>query len=94
MVHVAVQHKVEDYKTWKTAFDNFSKTRKSGGERSFKLWRAAEDPNDISVLFEWDTLENARTFMKSTELKNAMQKAGVKEQPRIQFLNELDHGTL
>ena len=94
MVHVAVQHKVEDYKAWKAVFDNFSPTRKSGGERSYTLWRAAEDPNDISVLFEWDTLENARTFMKSTELKNAMQKAGVKEQPRIQYLNELDHGTL
>ena len=89
MVYVAVQHKVRDYKAWRMVFDNFITTRKSAGEQSFKIWRTEEDPNDLNLLFQWDSSENARSFMTSTELQTAMQEAGVDERPKIQYLSEL-----
>ena len=45
-------------------------------------------------MFEWDSIANAQNFMKSPELKSAMQNAGVSEEPQISFLNELDKGIL
>jgi quinol monooxygenase YgiN len=94
MPYVTARHKVSDYQTWKKAFDKFASTRKAGGEISYKIWRDAEDPNDLSLLFEWDTIENANKFMNSPELQTAMKEGGVTEKPRIQFLTTLDEGKL
>ncbi|MCP4632854.1 MAG: hypothetical protein GY855_07990 [candidate division Zixibacteria bacterium] len=46
------------------------------------------------MFFEWDNQNNAETFLASTELKSAMKKAGVVEEPQIQFLNEVTQGAL
>ena len=94
MAHLLVKHKVADYNTWKVTFDAFVETRRAGGEKSFQILHPDNEPNNLLVMFEWDSLENARSLMASAELKNAMKQAGVIEEPQIQFLNELDKGTL
>ena len=94
MTQVLVNHKVKDYDKWKEVFDNFAPTRRTGGEKSYRILRPSENPNDLTLLFEWDTPEHAQTFMKSTELKKAMERGGVAGEPTIQFLTEIDKGTL
>lgn len=94
MAYLTVKHKVKDYKAWKEVFDNFRDTRKSGGEKSYSIMSEENDPNRLHVFFEWDTEDRARTFMQSTELKDAMQKAGVIEEPQIEFLKALEDGKL
>jgi heme-degrading monooxygenase HmoA len=94
MPTIRIKHKVQDYDSWKNVFDNFVDTRKKGGEKSYQIWRTKNDPNDLDLMFEWDTEENARTFFKSPELKDTMKKAGVTEEPEIRFLTEADKGTL
>jgi quinol monooxygenase YgiN len=94
MAFVRVQHRVQDYDTWKQVFDGFHATRKSAGEKSYHIWQTEDDPNDLNLLFEWDNAENAHSFMASSELKDAMNKAGVLEHPRIDFLKEIDRGKL
>jgi antibiotic biosynthesis monooxygenase (ABM) superfamily enzyme len=94
MAHLFVKHKVADYNTWKATFDAFVETRRAGGEKSFQILHPDNEPNNLLLMFEYDNLENARSFMNSEELKNAMQKAGVIEEPQINFLNELDKGVL
>lgn len=93
-MHLTVQHKVRDYKAWKEVFDNFEETRRSGGEKSYHVMQTQDDPNDLHLMFEWDSPEKARSFFQSPELKDAMKKAGVVEEPKINFLNLLDEGTL
>jgi hypothetical protein len=94
MTFLRIKHKVRDYDSWKTVFDDFRETRKKGGEKSYWICQADNDPNDLDVTFEWDNEENARTFFKSPELKSTMEKAGVTENPEISFLKEVDKGTL
>ena len=94
MTQVLVNHKVKDYDAWKQVFDKFIDTRRSGGEKAFRILRPSDNPNDLTLLFEWDTTEHAQKFMKSPELKSAMERGGVAGEPKIQFLNEIDHGTL
>ena len=92
MTHILVKHKVDDYANWKKAFDNFADFRKSSGEKSFHILQQEEDANNLYLMFEWDSPENARKFFESGNLKDAMEKAGVSEAPEIHFLNESDRG--
>lgn len=88
MAHVLVRHKVEDFDKWKTQFDEHTSVREENGSKGSHVFRNADNPNEVIVLLEWDNLDNARQFANSDELKEAMQKAGVTDQPDIYFLDE------
>ena len=88
MVHVLVHHKVADYGRWKEAFDSHLSVRKHAGETGFRLFHSAEDPHDIFVMLDWQTVEEARKFMNSAELRDVMQKAGVVGTPEVQYLED------
>lgn len=94
MAHLLIRHKVKAYPEWKKVFDGFIDTRKAGGEKNYRIYHPDNEPNTVLAMFEWDNLNNARKFTNSSELKNAMSKAGVVEQPEIYFLDEYDSGTV
>lgn len=86
-------HKVEDYAKWKTEFDSDIDMRKEAGEKSYQIFHTDDDPNNLAILFEWDSLDNARKFMESNELREKMQKGGVIGEPEIRFLEEVEKGS-
>lgn len=94
MTNVLIKHRVNDFTAWKTEFENFADYRKAGGEKSHRILQTAHDPNELVLLFEWDSPDKARRFLESSELKEAMDKAGVAGQPEVHFLDEAFHGTL
>jgi heme-degrading monooxygenase HmoA len=85
-----VQHTVEEYDTWKSQFDGNAASRQASGSRGGVVLRNADDANQVVVLLEWDSLENARAFAESDDLRQAMQRAGVVGRPRVTFLDEAD----
>ena len=94
MTHVLASHKVNDYAKWKQTFDNFASTRKAAGEKSFLIMHSQNQPNDLTLLFEWDNRQNAEKFMHSPELKKAMEQGGVAGAPDIKFLDDAAQGKL
>ena len=78
--------KVEDYKKWKSVFDKHAATRKAKGSKGGKVFRSADDPNQVVVLLEWDTLQKMRQFSQSEDLRERMKASGVIGQPEIHFL--------
>ncbi len=92
MAYVHVRHRVKDFAAWKSVFDNAIKMRKTSGEKSYQVLQPENDPNNLVLLFEWDSLANARKFLASTELKSAMKQAGVIEEPEVYFLKEAARG--
>ena len=88
MVHVLVRHTVADYSRWKEAFDSHLNARKRAGETGFRLFHNAEDMREIFLLSDWQTVEEARKFMTSDELRDAMANAGVVGAPEIQYLED------
>ena len=52
--------------------------------------RNADNPNEMVVIFEWDSLEKARKFAQSEDLKKTMQRAGVIDKPDIYFLEKIE----
>lgn len=88
MATMLVQHTVKDFAEWKKVYDSVVDLRASNGELSDQIYRDASDPNKLTVIFKWDSLENARNYAESPELKAAMERAGVEGPPTIIFLNE------
>jgi quinol monooxygenase YgiN len=66
-----------DYAKWKHIYDQHAATRKASGSQKAHLFRDADKPNEIIILFEWDDLGKARSFARSDHLAKTMQKAGV-----------------
>lgn len=90
MPYVLVRHKVEDYVKWKPVFDEHGATRKASGFMGHHLFRNADDTHELVILFEVDDLERARQFVRSEDLRQAMQRAGVSDQPDIYLLDEVE----
>jgi heme-degrading monooxygenase HmoA len=44
----------------------------------------------VVILFEWESLEKARQYFQSDELRQNMQRAGISGPPDVQYLNEVE----
>lgn len=86
MVAILVKHTAPDYAAWKKVFDEHGSTRKRLGSKGSQIFQGTDNPNQVTVLLEWDTLENARKLTEDPSLREAMQKAGVQGKPEISFL--------
>jgi len=89
MIYLFVHHEVADYPAWKSVFDSSLDWRARNGERSCRIFRGVQNPNELSLLFEWENFDKARAFMALDELKSRMAKAGVKGAPQVQYLTEM-----
>jgi heme-degrading monooxygenase HmoA len=88
MVHVMVRHKVADFIRWKEAFDGHLSARKAAGEVSHRVLLSVDDPREVTILLDWDSLDRARKFAKSDDLKEKMQQSGVVGDPEVRFLED------
>jgi len=73
--------KVEDFATWKSGFDieEGKAIRKAAGMKAYQILQAADNPNYVVIITEWDSIDAARKFFQSEELKNANRESGVIE---------------
>jgi quinol monooxygenase YgiN len=88
MAILMVQHQVKDYETWRTVFDSAAPLRTAAGELTADVYRDAIDPNKVTVLNKWRSMEDAHKFAQSPELMEAMERSGVVGTPSVHFLNE------
>ncbi len=89
MITVLVHHQVNDYPAWKSAFDAALEWRHKHGEQSCRIFHVPGKVDELTLLFEWDSLEHARAFLASDELKQRMARAGVKGEPTVEYLTEM-----
>jgi quinol monooxygenase YgiN len=93
MATVFVKHTVADFDAWKPHFDDHANVREQYGEQGYTLYTDAENPTEVTILFEWDSAENAQKFIDESDLKEVMQEAGVVGDPEIQMLDEVEMKT-
>jgi len=83
--NVTIHIKVKDYATWRTAYDGHEKGRASKGITNGRVFRSAEDPNDVVILQDAADMAKARAWFSSDDLKEAMHKSGVVGSPTVRF---------
>jgi hypothetical protein len=86
MALLVVYHKVHDYAAWRPAYDAHEPARAAAGISNGRVFRRAEDPNDLVILLDVDDVDRARAWAASADLKAAMQNAGVVGEPVIHIV--------
>jgi heme-degrading monooxygenase HmoA len=90
MPYLLVRLNVAAYAKWKPVFDEYATIRQAEGSRGGRLLRNADTPNEMIMLFEWEDLAQARRlFAQSEEVREALQRTGVADQPDVSFLEEV-----
>jgi quinol monooxygenase YgiN len=87
-VLLVVRHPVADYAAWREVYDSIEPLRQEFGCTGQSVFQSPGDPNDVTVLHYWSTLEQAQGFAGSDALKEAMGRAGVAGPPRIEIVTE------
>jgi len=86
MMHMLIRSKVADFAKWKPVYDAHLSARQKAGLKEEHLFRNADDPNEVLLLFSVEDLDKAKTFIASDDLRQAMEKAGVSDKPDVYFL--------
>jgi hypothetical protein len=66
-------------------YDGREKSRSSAGITNGRVFRGAEDPNEVVILQDVADVAKARTWLGSDETKAAMEKGGVVGLPNVRF---------
>ena len=85
---VAINHQVETYERWKAVFDEFPPSQ--GGALFHRINRKVDDPNNVTVVAGFGSLDEATAFTNNPDLKEAMGRAGVTAPPRIEIFEEVE----
>ena len=73
MAYVLVEHRVGDFEIFKQVYLDDAERREQLGCKGGQVFRVADDPNEVIVMLEWETVEGARDFAGSLELEQAME---------------------
>ncbi len=87
MRYLMIRHKVKDFTAWKSVYEEHLTARQRAGLKDLFLLRSAANPNEVIILFESEDHAKAREFAESEDLRQAMERAGVADQPEIYFLD-------
>ncbi len=83
--NLTVHFKVKDFNVWRTSYNGHEKDRVSAGITNGRVFRSADDPNDVVILQDVADVSKARIWLGSNEMKTTMEKSGVIGSPSIRF---------
>ena len=84
---LVVTHQVEDFDRWLPVFESTSALKKTYGWKQSAVYSIDGNRNNVMVMEEFASLDKAKAFASSPELKAAMGKAGVAGPPVIHFIS-------
>jgi heme-degrading monooxygenase HmoA len=73
MAYVLIEHRVGDFEIFREVYLDDAERRERLGCKGGLVFRVADDPNEVIVMLEWETVEGARDFAGSLELEQAME---------------------
>ena len=77
MTIMFLRHHVADYDAWRRVYDSVGEMQRQGGVTKAAVYRAEDDPNDVLVMHEFSSAEEAHSFPENPDLRKAMGEAGV-----------------
>ena len=90
MALLIINHVVGDYATFEKVFLEDEERRKRTGSQGARVYRLAGDPNNIRVVLEFETAEQAREHAEGLELREAIKWAtGNVSMPRFEVLEHV-----
>jgi hypothetical protein len=82
---LVVRHKVNDYADWRAVYETIEPLRAQYGCTAARVLQLSTDSNDILVIHDFGTAEQAAGFAGDPELKAGMERAGIAGPPQIEI---------
>ena len=83
MTRMFARHTVDDYDTWRKAYDDFDGERDAMGVTAHGVYRGAANGQEITLFHDFEDLAAAEAFANSPRLMEVMKDAGVQGKPDI-----------
>jgi len=83
-----VRHRVQDYGAWRAVYEMVEGLRQQHGYSGAEVLVDPGDKQDVFVVHRFPTVTPAQAFAESSELREAMGRAGVVGPPRIEIAVE------
>lgn len=83
-----VRHRVGDYAAWRSVYETVEDLRQQHGCFGAEVLVGPDDKEDVFVFHRFPSLDQAKAFAGSADLREAMGRAGVAGPPRIEFAVE------
>ncbi|MCH7515141.1 MAG: hypothetical protein IH947_14545 [Bacteroidetes bacterium] len=87
VTYLAINHDIEDWETWKAAFDAHEPNRMENDMEVSALFRSVENENNVWVVLRTKDHESAAAFASSEDLKTVMKENGVLGEPEFVYLD-------
>jgi hypothetical protein len=86
MANIAIQLTTSDYDKWRPVFDKYKSVRQNAGITSERVYRNADDPNQVMVWWEAPDANKVMQVLHSDEVRGYMKEAGVVGPPKVHVL--------
>jgi len=73
MAFVFIEHRVGEFEEFRRVFQDDAARRQSMGCKGGVVYRVADDPGNVIVVLEWESLDAAREFAGSLEFEQAVE---------------------
>jgi quinol monooxygenase YgiN len=84
VVYINLRLNVADYDRWRAGFDANEPDRKSAGSTGVnQVYRDVDNPNNVTLILEWDEAGKAQAFLNDPHTKASMDEAGVTGRPMV-----------
>ena len=84
-----VRHTVADFAAWHVVYGELDGLRTTYGCTGERVLQLPGDPNDVAVIHDFPTVDQARQFSEDPALKDGMGRAGVTGPPRIEIFESV-----
>ena len=86
---LTVRHNVEDYAAWRKVYDELESLRVQHGCTGQRVMQVPGDGNDLFIIHEFPSAEQAGSFAHDPALRDGMGQAGVQGVPRIEIFTDV-----
>ena len=84
MVYINLRLNVADYDKWRLGFDANESNRRSAGSTGLnQFYRDVENPNNVTLILEWNETDKTQAFLNDPHTKESMDEAGVTGRPMV-----------
>jgi hypothetical protein len=83
---LVIRQKVRNFAAWKPTYDARDSVRQANGLHNYVLGRGVDDTSAVMIALRADDIEKAKAYARSPELRQAMEKGGVRGTPSFHYL--------
>jgi quinol monooxygenase YgiN len=79
---------VADYDAWKAIFDSHDDTRVENGQYNVQLFRDIENPNIVTLISHWESMEGVQAFQQAVDIQAAQKQGSMIENYGMAVMSE------